>query len=247
MSKKTALLIEFIFKYFDLCLILLYRKNYTKFFNYMINKNNNLFKYYKQYKILTMEKNNNKNDYKETIAFNYYLIEKQISNINKKKEECYNLIFEMIANLFNEFQFKNKSDLYDIEFKKEQNINNDNEQIYNKIAIFCFDEKTKKYYFQDIIDLNMLSGYDNAYKLKVNKNIYLVPLKNINTKLYSIKNMKYLWEIENKKDLNQIIKYENILGISVMMEINIYYYQKKIIILIIFLKKKILLMNLKQI
>jgi len=128
----------------------------------------------------------------------------------------------MITNSFNEFQFKNKSDLYDIEFKKEQNINNDIEQIYNKIAIFCFDEKTKKYYFQDIIDLNTLSGYDNAYKLRVNKNIYLIPLKNINTSLYSIKNKKTSSKLErildvinaNKKtiqeDLNQIIKYEDI-------------------------------------
>ena len=46
MSIKIAFILEFIFKYFDLCLLLLYNENQTKFVNYMINPENNLFKYY---------------------------------------------------------------------------------------------------------------------------------------------------------------------------------------------------------
>ena len=55
-TKQIAFCIEFIFKYFDLCLLLFFRENQYKFFNYIIKKDNKIFNYYKNYKFLTMEK-----------------------------------------------------------------------------------------------------------------------------------------------------------------------------------------------
>ena len=193
---QTTSIIEFIFKYLDICLILFYEQNLIKFFDYMIDSSS-LFKFYYNYKILTLDKNNLNNDYKEMSAFIYYInnyldSNGEEQNMNKDKEN----ILEMNFNQFNEFKFQQKTDFYDITFTKMKN----NDDSFNKIAIFCFDEKTKKYYFQDIMDLQSSLIMDNKYKLRVNNNIYLVPLKNINTSLYSFENSNH-----KKKT-----KYENI-------------------------------------
>ena len=51
-----------------------------------------------------------------------------------------------------------------------------------------------------IMDIQSSLIMDNKYKLRVNNNIYLVPLKNINTSLYSFENSNH----------KKITKYENI-------------------------------------
>ena len=179
MSKQTSLKIDFIFKYLDLILILLYREDLPNFYNYMVNPENILFKYYFIYKILSMEKSNKNDDYKETSALIYYIISS--NNEEKNKNQINEDNIEVICNTNNEYKFKNKQDLYDISFKFENIISE-----YNKLLVLCLDEKNEKYYYQNIIDLNNLSIYDNIYKLRCNNNIYLVPLKNISTSLYSI-------------------------------------------------------------
>ena len=217
MTKKTLFFIEFIFKYFDLCLLLFYKENLTNFFDYMINPEYKLLKQYLDYKLLTMEKFSKDKDYKEKAAFIYYLVELISSNDDKIKEIKNNKInLELSINNINEFKFKYKSNLYDITIQKKENINN---EIFNhdKILVLCLDNNTKKFYFQDIIDFNDYLTYDKIYKLRVNDNIYLVPLKNIETCLYSIEHETKTLDgrkNDNKKNnndnLNKISKYENI-------------------------------------
>jgi hypothetical protein len=211
--RKTTFLVEFIFRYFDLCLLLLYKENIDYFFEYMIKPEYNSIKFYKDYKILTLDKYKENKDYEEKVAFIYYLIELASSNIVENKETKDNKVnSEIYINNINEYKFKQKSDLYDVTFEKGENENNEINN-YNKIIILSFDDKTKKYYYQDIIDFNTNLIYDNKYKLRVNKNIHLVPLKNIDTYLYSIENEPILLnEAKNSNDNipNKITKYENI-------------------------------------
>ena len=100
----------------------------------------------------------------------------------------------MIINNINEYKVSNNYDLFDIEFKNIETFN-------NKIIIFCSDDKSKKYYFQDIIDFNDPNLYDNLYKLRVNNNLYLIPQKYVNTYLFSIENEEESSNMEKKKIL----------------------------------------------
>ena len=94
--------------------------------------------------------------------------------------------FEMKNNQFNEYKFDDILDNYDLIFKNYTQNNNTNND-YNKLAIFCLDSN-KKYILQDIIDMNNIQKYNNIYNLRVNKNIYIVPLKYITTCLYCFSN-----------------------------------------------------------
>ena len=205
MPKQIAYIIEFIFKYFDICLILFYRENQAKFFNYIFDKKNKIFKYYCNYKILTMKKNNKDNDYKETVSFIYYLKEIMASDPDRNIK-VYNSNFEMVNSHINEFKFEYDSGIYDVVLK---NINN-NIYSYNKLVVLCLNDKTKKYYFQDIIDLNSLALSDVEYKFTVNSNIFLVPLKNINTCLYSFEHSNNKSFKENNNQCKNLIKHEEI-------------------------------------
>ena len=176
--KKKAIIMEWIFKYYDICLFLLFKKDLTIFINYMINPDNISFKQYIKYKILTMKKN----DKREINAFIYYLVELISENTGINEINSNQNIFEMIVNHINEYKFKYNTNFYEISL---QQVNNE-ETNYNKIIVLCFDDKTKKYYFRDIIDFKDHSKYDN--KLKVNSNLYFIPVKNIETCLYSIEN-----------------------------------------------------------
>ena len=185
MTRQIASIIEFIYKYFDILLILLYKQNQTKFFDYMTNKENLLFKHYYNYKILTMKNKNNMKDYKETSSFIYYITDKiSPSDKETKNNYNYNSKIEMMVNNINECKIKEKAKINNITLK---NIKEDIYD-YNKLVILCKDNKTKKYYFQDIIDLNNLSIYDNKYKLRINDDIYLIPLKKINSCIYYLDN-----------------------------------------------------------
>ena len=203
-NKKELYLFQYIMKYLDLCLILFFRENQNEYFEYLINSKNEIFNFYCDYKILTMEKHYKEKDYKEMAAFILYLVDSRIKynkEINKLKNK--DTHFKMKINEFNEYQFNMKSPYYDITInnigKKENDINN-----YNKLAIFCLDEKNTKYNFQDIIDLNSLRINDNRYTLRVKNNMYLVPLKNISTYLYSFENKS------NNSDYKNLSKYEEI-------------------------------------
>ena len=204
MTKQKASIIEFIYKYFDILLILLYRQDQTKFFDYMTNEKNLLFKHYCNYKILTMKNKNNIKDYKEIASFIYYIIDK-ISLSDNEIIKNYNTGIETLVNHINEYKIKDKSKINNITLKNKKDKIYD----YNKLVVFCKDDKTKKYYFQDIIDLNDLSIYDNKYKLRVNSDIYIIPLKKLNSCLYSSENSNpFLEPIDEENE--EFTKLENI-------------------------------------
>ena len=185
---KALYLFHYIIKYLDLCLILFLRENKNKYLEYLINSKNRLFNIYCDYKILTLEKYYKEKDYKEMAAFILYLVDssqrynKEINKIKNKDAH-----FKMKIIKFNEYKFNVESPFYDVTIK---NIGTNQNDIYNynKLAIFCLDEKNKKYNFQDIIDFNSLRMNDNRYNLRIKNNMHLVPLKNISTCLYSFEN-----------------------------------------------------------
>ena len=93
---NMSLLFEFIFKYFDLCLVLFFNNNKKKeiydIFSYWIKSENEIFKFYCDYKILSLEKYYKKNDYKEIVTLIVYLID--IMNIlNKENKNKMNIIY----------------------------------------------------------------------------------------------------------------------------------------------------------
>jgi len=203
MPNKIAFIIDFIFRYFDICLLLLYNENQAKFVDYMINSENNLFKYYIDYKILTLEKFREKNNYKESIAFIYYIIKILLSKSNEIYEINKSINCDMTINNIYEYKLSNNSDLFDITFKNLKTFN-------NKIIIFCFNDKLNKDYFQDIIDFNNPNLYDNLFKLRVNNIIYLIPKMHVNTYLFSVENEKKSTNIEGNDNLINLTKYEEI-------------------------------------
>ena len=202
LNKQIAFIIEFLFKYFELCLILLFRNKENKFYKYLSIEENPLFKYFIFYKILTTDKNLDNKNNKEILALIYYQIlinSKIITNnsiINK------NQIVELTTEHINKYKLKGDEN-FDLSIKQFDNqINLYN---YNKIVIYCLDDENKKYYYQDIIDLNRLSINDNSYKIRVNNDIYLIPLQNIETYLYSIENGTKEYYLENNNNENKVI------------------------------------------
>ena len=194
MTKKIAFIIEFLFKYFDLCLILLLRNKENKFYKYFSNEENPLFKYYIFYKILTTDKNLDNKNNKEIFALIYQILIK-------------NPIVELMTEHINKYKLKGDEN-FDLTIEKV-----DNQKYlynYNKIAIYCLDNENKKYYYQDIIDLNKFPINNNSYKIRVNNDIYLIPIKNIDTYLYSIENKTKENYLENNEKNNKIYKFQEI-------------------------------------
>ena len=94
---------------------------------------------------------------------------------------------------FNKYITDIKENDFITSFNIEDSYDNKDKSIktnYNKLAIFCSDlnynhEEEKKYILQDIIDINELKRKKIPYNIKLNKEIYLVPLNNIPTYLYA--------------------------------------------------------------
>ena len=113
MTKQMAFLIEFIFKYFDLYLLLLYKDNQIKFFDYMVNVDNLLFARYKSYKILTLEESNTNEDYKESFALIYYIMGLNLSKVDVSIKENVN------TNDKDEEKHKSNKEIYKLENLKK--------------------------------------------------------------------------------------------------------------------------------
>ena len=77
-KKIISLLFQYIFTYFDLCLILFFRDKKSDIFKYWINSENKFFKFKSDYKILSIDKNYSKNDYK---VFFYCFIFRNVKQI----------------------------------------------------------------------------------------------------------------------------------------------------------------------
>jgi hypothetical protein len=113
-TKNISLLFKYIFKYFDFCLFLSFKEEKSDILKYWITSNNKIFEFYANMKVLLMERNYKKNDYKEIISLislysgliNYYNKE---SIINDK-------IFKMRINEINKYIL---TDTYDLSFSYE--------------------------------------------------------------------------------------------------------------------------------
>ena len=190
-SKKVTLLIQISFKYLDFCLFLFFKQN-SKLFEYWLKSRNKLFLFYCNYKFLSTEKYYNKNDYKELFSLIAHISDsiKCFSNDNKKSNNYKNNIVDIQFSEFNKYiadvngeDFITNFSVEDLNKGKE----NDLKYNYNKLTIFCLDKNNqeKKYILQDIINMNELKRKKISYKLKLEKEFYLVPLNNIPTYLYA--------------------------------------------------------------
>ena len=218
MTKKLALLIQSIFKYFDFCFIFFLKDIKRDLFEYWINKNNKIFKFYCHYKILSIENNYKESDLNEIMALIAFFTD-AIEEYNKEdineNNKINNNFFEMKSNQFNEYKIEGKLFNYDLIFKNFSKNMKD-----YKIAIFCLDNNNK-YILQDIINVNNIQKFNNIYNLRVNKNIYLVPIKNITTCLHRFDSdisksrdnyfFNYYNDYSNKDfEFNNLSKIENI-------------------------------------
>ena len=196
-SQKETLLIQISFKYLDFCLIFFFRENQQEYLEYWLKTKNLLFTFYCNYKLLSIEKYYEKNDYKEIFSLIAYICDSincfdnqnntnnNKNNNNKNFEMRFNELNKYIANI-EEDDFITTFDIgdsYNIKEKDKLKVN------YKKLAVFCLDknnkEKEEKYILQDIIDINELKRRNISYKIKLNKEIYLVPLNDIPTYLYA--------------------------------------------------------------
>lgn len=190
-SKKVTLLIQISFKYLDICLFLFFKQN-SKLFEYWLKSRNKLFLFYCNYKLLSTEKYYNKNDYKEIFSLIAHISDsiKCFSNDNKKSNNNYNNTFDIQFSEFNEYITDVNGEDFITNFSVEnldKEKDNDVKYNYNKLAIFCIDKNSqeKKYILQDIINMEELKRKKISYKLKLEKQFYLVPLNNIPTYLYA--------------------------------------------------------------
>ena len=195
---NLSLFIEFIFIYFDICLILFFSDNKNRdiydMFNYWIKSNNEIFKFYCDYKILFLEKYFKNNDYKSIIALILYSINiMEIVNVEKNEINIINDdLFIMEINKFNEYKISDKDFIYTLSFENINEDKNDNIE-YNKLAIFSLDNN-KNYYLQDIVDINEYKRFNNRYEFKTNKDLFFVPVKNIDTYICSFDYSRYINE-----------------------------------------------------
>ena len=216
LAEKKSLLFSYIFKYFDFCLILYFREQNIDILNYWINSKNKLFEFYIDFKILSLEKNYQKNDFKEIISL-IALYTDIIKCFDKESNNIFeDSIFKMKINEMNKYQINDNNNLI------IKNVLNKNDENINKLCVLCLENETdQKYILQDIIDLKDLKKLNKKYKLRINKDIFLVPVKNINTSLYSFDhcfssvfnnllnyyNVKNKFEFENLRKIEQVPKY----------------------------------------
>lgn len=192
-SKKDTLLIQISFKYLDFCLLLFFKQN-SKLFEYWFKSRNKLFLFYCNYKFLSTEKYYNKNDYKQLFSLIAHISDsiKCFHNDNGISNNSYKNIIEMKFNDYKKYTADVNGEDFITSFSVE-NLDKEKENevkySYNKLAIFCLDKSNKeekeKYILQDIIDINELKRKKISYKLKLEKEIYLLPLNNIPTHLYA--------------------------------------------------------------
>ena len=226
-DKRISLLFQFIFTYFDFCLILFFRDKKIDILKYWINSENKLFKFYYDYKVLSIGKNYYKNDFKESFS----LIAFYSGILNNFNKITNNSTFKMKINEINKYEVGNKlstNNTYRLIFKNFSSDKN-----INKISIFCYEnENNQKYILQDIIDINDIKRKNNIYKLRVNKDIFLIPRNNITTYLYtfqhssnSFKNLlNYYYNYKNTFDYNNLLKIEDIPKYSWNLEFGSYKY-----------------------
>ena len=197
--------IKYAFIYFDFCLMLFLKENKSDLLKYWINSKDETFTFYCIYNLLTFDKFYIKKDIKEMASFMYYLVGKIKSYQEKDTyKKIINTKFKMEINKFNEYKIDIKEEdfvNYIIQFKEPNKniLTND----YNKLAIFCLDNNdSTKYILQDIIDVREIIKKNNTYKIKLNKNVFFVPIENVTTWLYSFEYKSNEKEVLKDKNIN---------------------------------------------
>ena len=155
-------------------------------FIHWFKSKNEIFKFYCDYKLLSFEKFYNDSDYKEVITLILYLINiMSIINEEDKNEENKIKIDSLVMkiNEFNAYKINDNKYINTLTLEKINENEKDNKD-YNKLAIFNLNSN-KNYSLIDIIDENYFKRYDNKYEIKTNRDLYFVPLKNIDTVIYS--------------------------------------------------------------
>ena len=186
--KSKTLIIQFAVRYFDLCFYLFFKETkHKEIIDYWLSKNNDFFKFYCNYKILSIPKHYDEIDYKETLALIAYISE-SIDCYNKKLNDNENKIND---NNYLKLQLNKFNKLDDLNINEEDTIvkfdlnspKNDYEN-FKKLVIFNYDKSNNKYNLQDIIDTSSTSPRIYYQSLK-DKETFLVPMKNVPVSLYA--------------------------------------------------------------
>ena len=195
--KSKTILVQFGFKYLDICIYIFLKEKQYNIFKYWIQSKNEFFKFYSSYKMLATDLHYEGIDYKELLSLIAYISD-SISSFNKGsiEENKINLnkkIIQMKSNEFNKVKLDFKKDFKtninmtsfsfdDLKNSKDNNIN------FSKLAIFTYNKKEDKYNLIDIIDcseyssIKSLKNYINIFNTN---EIYLAPLENLSTSLYA--------------------------------------------------------------
>ena len=154
MPKSISLLIQYLFKYFDICLILFLKENKNEYFEYWIKSKNKLFKFYCNCKILLLEKDYKGKYYKEIYALIFYLIcfeskeiiNKKIKQLNETTINNYSNQIDYLKKIYSSKSVDKFIELFNL--LTENNIKNiikSFENITNK------DIKTSDIFFNEFI------------------------------------------------------------------------------------------------
>jgi hypothetical protein len=110
--KGKTLLVQFGFKYLDICFYIFFKEKKYALIDYWIKSNNDLFLFYSSYKLLSTQKHYEEIDYRELLSVIAYIsnaIECFYESQNKK-EKKYKL-FKMKMNWFNKLNLKDEKNV----------------------------------------------------------------------------------------------------------------------------------------
>ena len=188
---KTNLL-QYIFKFFDLCFLLLVKYNLTFSVDYWLQSNKEIFSFYLNYKTLYISKYiNSTNNVKEVMTMvahnakvlNYFISDKEISEILSDSNKAEETKIQIAKGAFAEIELKKeKENLSLVEFKRL----NRNTPLNYKLSTFAYSENDKKYYLQDIISSKDISN-DNKYtqSYEAGTKLAFSANQNISTKIFA--------------------------------------------------------------
>ena len=188
--KGKTVLVQFGFKYLDICFYIFFKEKKYDLIDYWIKSNNDLFLFYSSYKMLSTQRHYEEIDYRELLSIIAYVSNAvECFNESQNKKDKKDKLFKMKMNWFNKLNLKNEKNISISSFSFD-GLKSDKDKInYKKLAIFAYNKETKNYCLQDIIDTSdtsemkkNLKDYIQAFNTE---EIYLVPMNNISTSLYA--------------------------------------------------------------
>ena len=188
--KGKTVLVQFAFKYLDICFYIFFKEKKYNLIDYWIKSNNDLFLFYSSYKMLSTQRHYEEIDYRELLSIIAYISNAvECFNESQNKKEKKDKLFKMKMNWFNKLNLKNDKNISISSFSFD-GLQLDAEKInYKKLAIFAYNKEAKNYCLQDIIDTSdtseMKKNLKNYMQTFNTEEIYLVPMNNISTSLYA--------------------------------------------------------------